>query len=229
MFKAIALFILTYFSCSFINNYWLRNRSKNVIRNFKGKSKKIALTFDDGPDVRYTGQILDLLKKYQIKATFFIVAEKVRKYPYIIERMREDGHTIAMHSLNHKNAWFSLPWETYKEFKITKEIFRGMKLTVNYYRPPWGQFNLFNYYFAAKNNMQTVLWSAEVNDWEKNKSPEDIFIALKSKFKANDIILLHDSGGDVGAPQHTIEALKLFIPYCKNEGFRFVTINEGII
>jgi len=229
MVKVIEGLVLTYLACIVFVDYWLRNCSKNVIRRFECTSNRIALTFDDGPDEMYTGQLMDLLKKYNVKATFFVVAEKVKKNPQLIDRMKFDGHLVAMHSLKHKNEILSFPWETYHEFKKTALIFNENKLEINYYRPPWGHFNLFNYYFAVKNNMKTVLWTVEAADWEKDKSPEEIFDTLISKCKPGDIIVLHDSGGAKGAPQQTIEALKMFIPSCINSGIKFVTIEEGLV
>lgn len=228
MVKIIEVFILIYLCCTVLADYWLRNLSKNVIRKFKGTCNQVALTFDDGPDERYTWQLLDLLKKYQVKATFFVITEKVRKSPRLIERMKSDGHVVAMHSLRHKNELLCFPWETHQEFEKSIQVFNENKLKITCYRPPWGHFNLFNYYFAVKNNMKVVLWTVDAGDWERNKSSEEIFHTLMSKYKPNDIIVLHDSGGARNAPQQTIEALKYFIPCCIKKGVEFVTIDEGL-
>ncbi|MGB8455891.1 MAG: polysaccharide deacetylase family protein [Anaerocolumna sp.] len=81
--------------------------------------KKLILTFDDGPDRRYTGQLLDLLKQEQIKASFFVVAKNARKSPELIMRMKDEGHTVALHSLDHKHS--------------PKELMSGLKGNNPYY------------------------------------------------------------------------------------------------
>ena len=207
-------------------NFYVRNISKNIKHTLNSNEKSIALTFDDGPDERYTNEVLDVLKKYNVKATFFVVAIKVENNKGIIHRMKEDGHTIALHSLNHKSAWLMGPIETLREIQEAKRILEVEGIEVKYFRPPWGTFNLFTLLGATKNKLKTVFWSVEAYDWKKNNSSEKISEILLDRIKAQSIIVLHDSGGAELAPLNTIGALKRVIPILLEKGFEFVSVDK---
>ncbi len=210
-----------------IPNYYIRNHSKNCIRVLQDnpQNKTIALTFDDGPDPRYTPQLLDILKQHDVSATFFLVAKKAQEHPEIISRMQEEGHCLAMHTYKHKSAWLSHPYETVNEFDKSLKIFKTLGLHIKYFRPPWGTFNAFTYYGAKKHGLKVILWSVEAYDWRKNNSKENIHQILMNRTGSNDIIVLHDSGGAKGAPLNTINALKTTIPKLIQDGYTFVTID----
>ena len=101
----------------------------------------IALTFDDGPNPEYTPQLLDLLKKYGVKASFFVVGSKVKAYPDIIKRMSQEGHTIGIHHYDHISSWILSPFQLKKQLQMTEQaIMECTHEKVTFYRPPWGQF-----------------------------------------------------------------------------------------
>jgi peptidoglycan/xylan/chitin deacetylase (PgdA/CDA1 family) len=218
-------FFLVY---AFIPNYFARHYSKNVIKKLNKNDNTIALTFDDGPDSEYTKEILDILDDNNVKATFFIVANKVDGNIDVLNRMLKEGHCIAMHSYKHKSAWLSLPWETFIEFKKSLKIFNYYGFNIKYFRPPWGTFNIFTLRAAIKNNLKTILWTVEAFDWRKNNNSNNINNIINSRVGANDIIVLHDSGGAVGSPRNTVEALKNILPSLLEKGYKFITIEEGI-
>lgn len=211
-----------------IPNYYARNISKNVIKtvNVNKKNKTIALTFDDGPDSLYTNRLLDILKKNNVKATFFLVAGNAQKNINIVKRMKEEGHGIGMHSLYHKSAWITLPTETKNEFKKALEIFNSLGLNITYFRPPWGTFNAYTLKSAIDNKLKTILWTVEAYDWRKNNSAKNIEKILLERTRDKDIIVLHDSGGAKGAPQNTLDALETVIPKLLQKGYNFITIDE---
>lgn len=211
-----------------IPNYYARNISKDVIKTVElnNKNKTIALTFDDGPDPLYTNKLLDILKKNNVKASFFLVAGNAQKNIDIVERMKEEGHGIGMHSLYHKSAWITFPTETKNEFKKALEIFNSIGLNITYFRPPWGTFNAYTLRSAIDNSLKTILWTVEAYDWRKNNSGKNIEKILLERIKDNDIIVLHDSGGAKGAPQNTLDALENVIPKLLQKGFNFITIDE---
>lgn len=211
-------------------NYFARNKT-SIVRKKLSKSfseQTIALTFDDGPNKRYTGQILDILKKYHVKATFFIVAKKANKNPELIKRMINEGHEIAMHSYKHKSAWISMPWETKAEFEKCEKLFVNLKLPMRYFRPPWGTFNAVSLRYALKKGLDVVLWSIEAYDWRRKNTPQNISDIIISRVKDGDIIVLHDSGGAKGAPAHTTSALEILLPKLIEHKYQFVTISEGM-
>lgn len=210
---------------------YFRNFSPCVKRKVSN-SKEIFLTFDDGPNPIYTLQILDLLKKYEIKATFFVIAKKAKEHSDIIYRMIEDGHTLGLHSNSHKNACLRTLWQTKKDFQKSMEIFEEFNYQVRYYRAPWGLFNPFTHYYSNKFGLKTVLWSIITSDWNPRANADKVVNKILSNVKEGDIIVLHDSNhnanGDNGAPKNTIQALNIVLPILIERGFKFETLDKGI-
>ena len=172
-------------------------------------SPGVALTFDDGPDPIVTPRVLEVLKRHNISATFFVVAEKAKIYPELIRQMQAEGHQIGVHSLTHRYAWFSSPWKTAREWTESVRLLEqltGNKIT--WMRPPWGTFNLMTWWWLKKHKMRAVLWNVEGHDWESQRLPEDITARILSKVNEGAIIVLHDSGGENGAPENTLIALE---------------------
>ncbi|WP_261132153.1 polysaccharide deacetylase family protein [Bacillus sp. Marseille-Q3570] len=193
--------------------------------------KTLFLTFDDGPNPVYTPQVLDLLKKYDVKATFFVVAEKVLDHPELIRRMRQEGHTIGIHHYHHTNSWFLTPWSTKREISRSVEIIENLTgVKPAYYRPPYGRFNLFTLFFAR--DFTIVLWSAIFQDWRNGPDASGLQQRLIARISEGQIYLLHDDGEDAGAdsdaPAQMIEALKGFLPHVRRRGFRCVSLEEHL-
>lgn len=226
----IITILIIYSFYTIFPTYILKLLFKLKKRNYYN-NKYIYLTFDDGPDIRYTNKLLDLLKKYNIKSTFFIVANKAEKSPEIISRMKEEGHIIGIHSLEHKNSWFKGYFYTRNDFKESMKIIQKFNLNIKYFRPPWGLINIFTILFKNKYNLNIIFWDVMAQDWEKNTSSDIIFNKLIKRTEKNSIICLHDSGegsgGAPGAPLKMIEALEKFIPYMIERGYIFVNINKG--
>lgn len=176
----------------------------------------IALTFDDGPS-KYTKQIVDLLKKYNCNATFFVLGNKVKIYKDTIKESISNGNEIGNHSYNHK--WLSrLKVEDIKEqINKTQDI---LKREVNYtpilLRPTYGSVNKK---IRNNTNLEIVLWNVDTLDW-KIKSSKKIADRSLLQIKDRSIILMHDTH------ERTYEALKIMIPKLIAEGYQFVTISE---
>jgi peptidoglycan/xylan/chitin deacetylase (PgdA/CDA1 family) len=190
---------------------------------------EISLTFDDGPDPQYTPQLLDLLHQYQVKATFFIVGKHAEKYPEIIRRMHREGHSIGIHNYSHQSNWIIHPKAVSRHVRETSNIIERITgIKPQFYRPPWGILNVFD--LASRENLQIVLWSIMPGDWRKSTGAQKIRDRMLKRLRGGAIILLHDSGNTLGAdldaPQHTIEALKEFIPLVIERGYRFVRVDE---
>lgn len=169
----------------------------------------VALTFDDGPNPEVTPQLLDVLERNGIIATFFLVGERAERNPEIVTLIRERGHQIGAHSYHHKFAWLMSPWKTWREWEdCNTTLERLIGDEINLVRPPWGTFNLCTWWWMKKHCKQIVLWSAEGHDWQKKRSPEQIIDRITRQITPGGIILLHDAGGDEGAAQHTLQALE---------------------
>ncbi len=184
------------------------------------------LTFDDGPDEKYTPKLLDVLRENGVKATFFVLAEKAQKYPEIIKRIISEGHEIGLHYLNHSVPLLRSPLRTRKDFKKAHEILTSMGVEVRLFRPPWGLFNPLTYYYAKANNLKVILWTQHAYDWSWWNTAENIKNSLLRKIKKGSIILLHDGRGANGAPAKTIKALTEVLPILKQQGYQFVQADD---
>ena len=223
----LVLIIATFLIYSIIPNYYYRNKSNKVIKYING-TNEIALTFDDGPDSKYTPLLLDLLKEQEVKATFFLVADKALTSKDIYKMIISEGHSVGLHSFSHKSAWLSLPWQTKKDFEQSVKTLNNLGHRVKFFRPPWGTFNLLTQYYAESNNLKTILWSVEAKDWSSSSTVEQIRNRVVDSIKSGDIIVLHDSNGADKAPERTIRALREIIPNLKNQGYTFITIDEKL-
>ncbi|MFT8313588.1 MAG: polysaccharide deacetylase family protein [Clostridium sp.] len=220
------LFIFCIVVYVILPNLYYRKFSKKIIKKVSSKEKVVALTFDDGPDPRYTLDLLDVLKQNNVKCTFFVLAEKAQKYPEIIKRIEEEGHYIGLHSLKHINAIFRSPNKIEEDFLKSIKIMNELGLEIKFFRPPWGMFNPVTFYYAKINNLKVVLWSIHAMDWSRWVTVDYIKNKLINNVKSGDIVLLHDGRGAQQSPLKTINALKFALPYLKSNGYRFVMINE---
>ncbi|GIO38098.1 polysaccharide deacetylase family sporulation protein PdaB [Paenibacillus antibioticophila] len=187
--------------------------------------KYIALTFDDGPDEQQTPKILELLEQYQAKATFFVVGDRVKRFPEIVKMEQAEGHEIGNHSYHHP-SFHRLPLKTLTdEMAMTQEaVFETTGRKPVLFRPPGGYYNEAIVELTKHNDLQMILWSwhQDTKDWA---SPGVYKIVRKvlNNARNGDIILMHDY---VHNSTQTIEALKVILPELQSRGFRFVTVSE---
>ncbi|QSZ28134.1 polysaccharide deacetylase family protein [Aceticella autotrophica] len=204
----------------------------NVIYKSKRNFPCVSITFDDGPDPLYTPILLSLLDKYKIKACFFLLADKVEKYPELSKKIVESGHEIGVHGYKHHINWFLGPKATYNEFIKSIEVIKNITGKYpSYYRPPWGLFTLFVYRSAKKLNMKIVLWSYMSWDW-KVKNPDIIVKNILKKIKSGQILIFHDSSTNIAsdkkAPGVMIKALEDIIKGIQEKNIKIVDINQFI-
>jgi peptidoglycan/xylan/chitin deacetylase (PgdA/CDA1 family) len=193
------------------------------------QSPYIALTFDDGPDKRYTPQLLDLLKKHQVKATFFVVGKKAENNPDLIQRMHQEGHLIGLHNYVHRSNWSMSPWQIKRELDQSADIVERITGTrPSYYRPPWGLLALFDFFLLKE--YRIILWSLMTGDWRSKGGSAKVKNGILNHVKKGDVILLHDSGetwgANLDAPSFTIEALQDVLGELSRLGFSFVRIDD---
>ena len=183
--------------------------------------RRLYLTFDDGPSSAYTGELLCLLKQYQIKASFFVVAEFARKNPDLIEWMEEEGHLVGIHSVQHKNALFRGRRFICADLRESVETLEKMGLNIRYYRPPWGHLNLWTLFYIRNQKLKLILWDVMANDWSARETAKSIKEKLLRRVFPGAVVCLHDGRGAAGAPERTIEALKESIPLLLEQGYSF--------
>lgn len=198
-----------------------------IIKHGNNEEKLIALTFDDGPDKDFTPQVLDILKKNDIKATFFVVGENVGWNPEILKREYEEGHAIGNHTFTHINVAKRSYGEIAKEISETQEAVKkviGVEPTL--FRPPYRAISKEMCAIARDKNMNIVLWSnLDPRDWS-NPGVDYIANTIMSKVENGTIILLHDYNNLRNKKSQTIQAIDIIIPKLKAKGYKFVTVPE---
>ena len=188
--------------------------------------KLIALTFDDGPDPEETPLILDLLGRYQAKATFFALGRKVDQYPELAAREVLEGHEIANHTFTHR--YFNRPITPQllsSEINRTNEaILRATGRRPVLFRPPGGYYGQAVVDGAKLAGCKTVLWSwhQDTEDWSR-PGTEKIIRKVLTNARGGDIILFHDH---VEGKSQTIAALQRILPELSKRGYRFVSVSE---
>jgi peptidoglycan/xylan/chitin deacetylase (PgdA/CDA1 family) len=191
-----------------------------------GTHKEIALTFDDGP-TEVSLKIIKILNKYNAKATFFWVGERIKGNEKIIQQAKESGHLIANHSWNHENGYtFSnqLLWESQVE-KTQKEFSDFGIKKCTFYRPPFGAVTQEQIDFLATKNIKTVLWSITSMDWDPKENHEgQMFQKFKDQFHPGAIVLFHDY--DYGNLDAKLKDLENILEYGKSQGYQFVTVDK---
>lgn len=178
---------------------------------------KVALTFDDGPDARYTGLLLDGLKERNVQATFFVTGERAEQNPEIILRMKEEGHLIGNHTYSHIQLKKGQEGAFKEELQRTNDIIEQITgQGTEFVRPPYGTWEKK---FERELNMFPVLWTVDPLDWCSDNA-DCITNKVVAKVKENDIILLHDQY------KSSVTAAFAIVDTLKEKGYEFVTVEE---
>ena len=193
--------------------------------------KRIALTFDDGPYGTPTVQILDILKKENVRATFFVIGENVVKYPDIARAIVTDGNVIENHTYDHPKNLSTLPLVDFMSelSKTENAIIAATSEHPDLFRAPYGRTSPLMLKRLKSRGYTLVKWNDDPMDWNYQKStPALILKRVLQQAKPNGIILMHD-GRDtqVGYPRdNTIQALPEVIDALRKEGYTFVTVDK---
>ncbi|MFD0693103.1 polysaccharide deacetylase family protein [Paenibacillus sp. GCM10027628] len=197
-----------------------------VINHVPLKERKIALTFDDGPDNKYTPKILDILKKYNIQATFFVVGEHAEKYPEVIKRIAQEGHVIGNHTWDHQDLVHLPNDQIQDEIKKTDDMIKSITgQPPALFRAPYGAVSQDVKEDAALSGHRIIGWSVDTLDWD-GKSVNQIMAAVKKEAAPGAIVLQHSAGGKNGNLSNTLEALPQIITYLQKSGYSFVTVPD---
>ena len=184
------------------------------------ETRRIALTFDDGPHPYYTDLLLDGLAERGVKATFFLLGENIEGREDVIRRMSEEGHLIGNHTFYHVDINSLSMEEACAEIRDTSEAIRAITgQQVEYVRPPYGNWNKE---LECQVMMIPVFWTLDTLDW-KVKNTDRIVREVLEDVEENDVILMHDSY------RTTVEAALRIVDELQKEGYEFVTADELIL
>ncbi len=183
--------------------------------------KAIALTFDDGPWPKTTTQILDILKKNNIKGTFFWVGRYLKVYPELGKKVAAAGHAIGNHTWNHQYIKYNEEGAAREIDRTTSLIEEVTGIKTSMFRPPGGILNNGLAAYAQKKNYTVVMWSADSLDWRT--ATQSLMENVMRQADSGGIVLMHDGGGN---RSKTVEALPQIIAKLRKEGYIFVTVPE---
>jgi peptidoglycan/xylan/chitin deacetylase (PgdA/CDA1 family) len=189
-------------------------------------SKRLALTYDDGPNDPYTGHLLDVLARHDVKATFFMMGKYVEERPKIAQQVFAAGHVVGNHSYSHPNLIFVGAAELRSQIARTQKALEDAGCgTPKLFRPPFGGRNPSTFGIVRKLGLTPIMWRVTCYDWSAT-SPDSIVKKAVSQIKGGDVILLHDGGHlALGTDRsHTVKATDEIIRRYKGEGYEFVTV-----
>lgn len=203
-----------------------------------GASHELAITFDDGPNPAITPKLLDVLDRFEAKATFFVIGRFVEACPALTKEIADRGHLLGNHTQTHPNLFWLGPGAIREELRRCQEAMQYVTGSpVKYFRPPYGYRNPWVVGTARQLGMQTVLWTLIPGDW---KAPSGEWLSAQMRpitehaakaatRAAGDVLCLHDGnrralGGDRSC---TVAALQDCLPRWRDLGLKFVTISDA--
>ncbi|MDR1203717.1 MAG: polysaccharide deacetylase family protein [Tannerellaceae bacterium] len=188
-----------------------------AIWRIPSKSKCVYLTFDDGPIPDITPWVLDLLNKYDIKATFFCVGDNVRKHPAIFQQILDQGHQIGNHTFNHIQG---IRFQTKNYLNNIKKA--NKYIHSHLFRPPHGHMRFPQVLFLRK-QYKIIMWDVVTRDYSPHMTPNGVFNVVKNYTRNGSIIVFHDS---LKAETNMKEALPRSIEWLKQEGYEFKLLDD---
>lgn len=196
--------------------FWIRALYPHgLVWRMPAGQRDIFLTFDDGPIPEVTPLVVNILKKYGVKATFFCVGENVQKHPDIFELLQKEGHHAGNHTFHHVKAWRT-------DFNSYISEVEQCKLLVssNLFRPPHGQIN-FRLARYLRKDYHIIMWSILTGDYNNKLTGEACLMNAIKNTKPGAIVVFHDS---LKARERLEYALPRYIEFCQENGYSFQTL-----
>lgn len=183
-------------------------------------ANEIYLTFDDGPIPSVTQNILTILKKYNVKATFFCVGDNIVKHPLVYQQILDEEHSVGNHTFNHLNGWKTHSNKYIENVELCAQAMNtvGGNKNNNLFRPPYGKAKKAQFSRLSNTNYSTIMWDVLSGDYDENTTPEKCLSNVTKHVRNGSIIVFHDS---IKAQKKVEYALPRFIEYALGEGFEF--------
>ena len=189
---------------------YLKNRIWHIYH-----SKKIHLTFDDGPTPEVTIKVLDILDNFNVKATFFCIGRNVEKYPDIYKEIIKRGHVIGNHTYSHLNGWKTKNKEYISDIELASK-----NIKTNLFRPPYGKINSKQLETISK-NYKIIMWDILSGDYSPKIDEKTCYNNVVKNVKEGSIIVFHDS---IKASNNLFYTLPRIIDYFLEKSFKFGTL-----
>lgn len=191
--------------------------------NIKTNEKILYLTFDDGPHPEATSFVLEQLKNYNAKATFFCIGKNVKEHFEIYKQIISDGHRLGNHTFNHLNGWNTRDEIYIKDFEKAAEI-----IDSNLFRPPYGRITKFQIKVLQqqKINLKIIMWDVLSGDFDTSIQPENCYLNVINNAKPGSIIVFHDSLKALQIVKYTLPKV---LEYYSEKGFKFHSLRADIL
>ncbi|MEU1625432.1 polysaccharide deacetylase family protein [Streptomyces sp. NPDC020096] len=188
--------------------------------------KTIAVTFDDGPDPRYTPDILDVLRHYHVTATFCMIGEHAARHPELVARVVDEGHTLANHTWSHPNLRPLSPAKIREQIEQAADAIESASggIRPGLFRAPFGTFTPAVLSACTAFDLQPLAWSVDPRDWSRPGSAR-IAATVLDRTRTGAIIINHDGGGD---RSQTLAAVRTYLPRLIAAGYRFTTPSSAV-
>jgi len=197
---------------------WVKKVFPARLWEYPSAQKSIYLTFDDGPIPEVTPWVLDVLEQYNVKASFFCVGNNVQKYPFLLEKIHQQGHTVGNHTCNHKNGFNTATQEYFQDFLRTQNLLNELlPYQTPYFRPPYGRLTFSQAKQISKTH-KIVMWSVLSGDFDTALSGETVLQKTLQYTKTGSIVVFHDS---LKAFPRLEYALPRYIEECLALGYTF--------
>jgi peptidoglycan-N-acetylglucosamine deacetylase len=189
-------------------------------------SRKVALTFDDVPDPRFTSKVLDILRNKKVSATFFVVGTRCSKYPNIVRRIHLEGHNVGNHSYSHPD-FSKLPIAKVQEQITRAEVIiqRIVGFRPKLVRPPYGEILPIQLEWARQQGYTVVNWDVDSSDW-RQLTADKVFRNVTRAVRPGSVVLMHAGGGSGQDLSGTVNALPRIIDWLRAHGYEPVTLTE---
>ena len=207
--------------------YWIKTPAlikrlfSNQVWDIPNSENKIYLTFDDGPTPEVTEWVLNILKLYNIKATFFCIGKNIEKYPEIFNKIQENGNIVGNHTFNHLNGWKTSTKEYLKNVELLSNVLNPKSQISNLFRPPYGKIKPSQSKKLRELGYKIIMWDILSADFDKTISKHKCLENATKKVTSGSIIVFHDS-------KKAFKKLKYALPktieILKEKGYQFDTI-----
>lgn len=191
--------------------------------NIKTDEKVLYLTFDDGPQPGATSFVLDELKKYNAKATFFCIGSNVKLHFELYKRILMEGHAVGNHTYDHLNGWKT------SDKEYLDNIIEAAKIIDSHlFRPPYGRITKFQLSATRgeKLQMKTIMWDVVSGDFDNSIKPENCYLNVVKNAREGSIVVFHDSLKALNALNH---ALPKVLQYFSEKGFQFKSLSPSML
>jgi peptidoglycan/xylan/chitin deacetylase (PgdA/CDA1 family) len=188
--------------------------------------RRLALTFDDGPDPEWTPRVLDVLGAAGVRATFFVIGERAARVPAVIARMAAEGHEVANHSWSHRNLWFCGPRATREQVQRGHDTIADLTgRPPRHFRPPWGMVNAAMFSAVRTTGERVVFWSIQP-EGQRPAPAERQVVYVVDRAHPGAIVDLHDAEGTPRAPERLLDALPGMIGSLRERNYAFGTVAD---